>query len=347
MQINLSDRTLHVKEAEVAFQAGRKKHHAIIVSITDELGKRIGLGECSPVAGISCDADAYTRISDAAKLINQALASDDYTRILSPYPALLFALESALYDYQQNPLLYDTPFAHSQMGIPSYAIIDAKSNDDMLLRSKRMILKGFRHLKLRMRMGESAAVIQLVRTLRSRFSADTLTLSIDACCSLGVEEAYNMIQELKSYDIHLVEQPIKQYLWKEMAGLCRMAREEGTTPIALDEELIGVNSLTEKCMLLDTIQPQYIIIKPMLHGGITGSIEWASEAMKRNIGVVVAATHEGSIGLRNVALLSARIFGSRPTEAQGLGVGRVYRDDTEMDIEMHGKMLWRSLVEED
>jgi hypothetical protein len=85
----------------------------------------------------------------------------------------------------------------------------------------------------------------------------------------------------------------------------------------------------------------------MLHGGITGSIEWASEAMKRNIGVVVAATHEGSIGLRNVALLSARIFGSRPTEAQGLGVGRVYRDDTEMDIEMHGKMLWRSLVEED
>ena len=252
-----------------------------------------------------------------------------------------------MYDYQQNPLLYDTPFAHSQMGIPSYAIIDAKSYDDMLLRSKRMILKGFRHLKLRMRMGESAAVIQLVRTLRSRFSADTLTLSIDACCSLGVEEAYNMIQELKSYDIHLVEQPIKQYLWKKMAGLCRMAREEGTIPIALDEELIGVNSLTEKCMLLDTIQPQYIIIKPMLHGGITGSIEWASEAMKRNIGVVVAATHEGSIGLRNVALLSARIFGSRPTEAQGLGVGRVYRDDTEMDIEMHGKMLWRSLVEED
>ena len=69
MQINLSDRTLHVKEGEVPFQRGRKDYHPIIVSITDELGKRIGLGECAPLAGISCDADAYIRMSDAARLI--------------------------------------------------------------------------------------------------------------------------------------------------------------------------------------------------------------------------------------------------------------------------------------
>ena len=346
MQINLSDRTLHVKEGEVPFQRGRKDYHPIIVSITDELGKRIGLGECAPLAGISCDADAYIRMSDAARLINEAMASEDYSKHLSPYPALLFALESALYDYQQNPLLYDTPFAHSQAPLPSYAVVDVEGYDQMLSRCKRMILKGFRHLKLRIGEGERADVLKVIRTLRSRFSEDALKLSVDAQASFGLEDAKGLLRELKPYGIHLVEQPIRQYQWKDMAELCQMAREEGTAPIALDEELIGVNVQAEKCMLLDTIRPQFIVIKPMLHGGITGSIEWASEAMKREVDVVISVAHEGNIGLRNVALLAARIFGPNCKEAQGLGAGPLYRDDTEMDVEMQGNKLWRSLVED-
>jgi len=346
VQINLSERTLHVKEGEVAFQQNRKEHHSIIISITDELGKRIGLGECSPVAGISCDADSYIRMSDVAQLINEALQSEDYTKHLAPYPALLFALESALYDYQQNPLLYDTPFAHSQAGIPSYAVVNVEGYEGMLQRSKRLILKGYRHLKLCVREGGEDDLMRVVCTLRSRLSEDTLKLSIDALGALGIEGANKLVKELKPYGIHQIEQPIKQYQWKDTAELCRMAREEGTAPIALDEELIGVNALEEKRILLDTIRPQFIVIKPMLHGGITGAIEWANEAMKRNIGVVVSATQEGNIGLRNVALLAARIFGSRCTETQGLGTGPLYRDDTEMDIEMQGNKLWRSLVED-
>ncbi|MBO6126061.1 MAG: o-succinylbenzoate synthase [Bacteroidaceae bacterium] len=346
MQINLSERTLRIKEGEVPFQRGRKEYHPIIISITDELGKRIGLGECAPLAGVSCDADAYIRMSDAARLINEALASEDYAKHLSPYPALLFALESALYDFQQNPLLYDTPFAHSQTYIPSYAVVDVEGNDQMLSRSKRMILKGFRHLKLRMGEGQRADVLKVIQTLRSRFSKDTLKLSVDAQGTFDLEEAKELLKELKPYDIHLVEQPVRQYQWKDMAVLCQMAREEGTAPIALDEELIGVNVLEEKRILLDTIRPQFIVVRPMLHGGITGSIEWASEAMKREVGVVVSVAHEGNIGLRNVALLAARIFGPSCKEAQGLGAGPLYRDDTEMDVEMQGNKLWRCLVED-
>jgi L-alanine-DL-glutamate epimerase-like enolase superfamily enzyme len=285
-------------------------------------------------------------MSDAARLINEALESDDYAKHLSPYPALLFALESALYDYQQNPLLYDTPFAHSQTGIPSYAVIDVEGYGQMLNRCKRMILKGFRHLKLRVGLGEGDDVLKVVRTLRSRFSEDTLRLSIDAQGNYGLDEAKELLRELKPYNIRMVEQPIRQYQWKDMSQLCSMAREEGTSPIALDEELIGVNVLEEKRMLLDTIRPQFLVIKPMLHGGITGAVEWASEAMKRDVGVIVSVAHEGNIGRRNVALLAARIFGPRCPGEQGLGIGSVYRDDTEMDIEMQKNKLWRSLVED-
>lgn len=345
MQINLSERTLHVRETEVPFQQGRRVHHSIVVRITDEEGKRIGLGECAPQESFSCDADAYIRMSDAARLVNESMVSEDYTRMLGPYPALLFALESALYDYQQNPLLYDTPFAHSQTGIPSYALIDAEGYDQLLNRCKRMILKGFRHLKLCIGESGKADVLKVISTLRSRFSAETLTLSVDALGRLGTAEAVELIRELKPLGVRQIEQPIARYQWKEMARLCQMAREEEGIPVALDEELTGVNTQEEKRMLLDTIQPQFIIVKPMLHGGITGTVEWASEAMKRHIGVVLSVAREGNIGRRNVALLAARIFGPNCTEPQGLGTGPLYRDDTEMDIEMHGNRLWRSLVE--
>ena len=189
-------------------------------------------------------------------------------------------------------------------------------------------------------------MLKVIGTLRSRFSAETLQLSVDAQGSLGTDEAEGLIGELSPLGIRQLEQPLGQYQWKETARLCQMARETGTVPVALDEELTGVNTQEEKRMLLDTIQPQLINVKPMLHGGITGAVEWASEAMKRHIGVVLSVAREGNIGRRNVALLAARIFGPNCTEAQGLGAGPLYRDDTEMDIEMHGNKLWRSPVED-
>ena len=132
-----------------------------------------------------------------------------------------------------------------------------------------------------------------------------------------------------------------------MERLCRNA----PLPIALDEELIGVNTLEEKRTLLDTIRPQYIVVKPTLHGGISGTMEWISEAQKRNIGSWITSALESNIGLRNVALLAARIYGITPSNAhkvmpQGLGTGLLYTDNIEMDIELRGSKLWRWETEE-
>ena len=55
-------------------------------------------------------------------------------------------------------------------------------------------------------------------------------------------------------------------------------------PIALDEELIGYNTPEKKKELLSFINPQYIILKPSLHGGLYGCSEWIKEAQDRQIG---------------------------------------------------------------
>lgn len=342
MNISLSQKTLHFKKPARTSRGEYTTHNMIVVTMMDEKGQRIGLGECAPLPDLSCDRDAYTRMSDVAKLIEKALASNDYAETLRPYPALLFALESAMYDYQQNPIIYDTPFAKSEVGIPINGLIWMSDYDDMLSQVKQKILKGFRCIKLKIGAIEWDDEIRLIERIRSRFSKDTLQLRVDANGAFSPEEAMQRLEQLAKYDIHSIEQPIRAGQWKEMAELCKNT----PLPIALDEELIGLNQLHEKQAMLDTIKPQFVVVKPMLHGGMSGSMEWINEAQKRGIGSWITSALESNIGLRNVALLAARVYGPNNRFAQGLGTGLLYTDNIEMDMEIRGSKLWRCEVVE-
>lgn len=360
MQINLSHKTLHFRKPARTSRGEYTEHNMIVITIMDDKGHRIGLGECAPLPDLSCDRDAYTRMSDVADLINNALKSDDYAEYLRPYPALLFALESAMYDYQQNPLLYDTPFAHSEVGIPINGLVWMSDYDDMLAQVKQKILQGFRCIKLKIGALAWEEEIRLIEKIRSRYSKDTIQLRVDANGKLmpypeteqgrgqWEQNVIDRMKQLAGYDIHSIEQPVMAGDWKFMAELCRQfAPTEnggGGLPVALDEELIGLNHLHEKQAMLDTINPQYIVLKPTLHGGMTGTMEWISEARKRGIGSWITSALESNIGLRNVALLAARVYGPDNRFPQGLGTGLLFTDNIEMDIEIRRSKLWRCPV---
>ena len=336
MNIDLFHKTLHFKTPARTSRGSYDVHDIIIVSMNDDEG-RIGLGECAPLPDLSCDRDAYTMMSDVARLINKALDSDDYSDFLRPYPALLFALESAMYDMKKSEILYDTPFARCEEGIPTNGLVWMGSSEEMLAQVKKKILAGFRCIKLKIGAIDWEQEIELIRFIRSKFSKDSIELRVDANGAFSYEEALLRLEELAKYDIHSIEQPIKAQQWEKMAELCRNT----PLPIALDEELIGMNYLHEKQAMLDAIRPQYIVIKPSLHGGISGSIEWVSEANKRGVGSWMTSALESNIGLRNVALLSARCYGPHVTFPQGLGTGQLFTDNIEMDIELRGPKLWR------
>ncbi len=80
---------------------------------------------------------------------------------------------------------------------------------------------------------------------------EQVELRVDANGGFLPENAMSQLEALAKYDIHSIEQPIKQHQWPKMAQLCR----ESPLPIALDEELIGVNVRSMKEALLDTIRP--------------------------------------------------------------------------------------------
>lgn len=336
MNIDLFHKTLHFKTPARTSRGSYNVHHMVLVSMTDDHG-RIGLGECAPLPDLSCDRDAYIKMSDVARLIDEAMASDDYAEYLRPYPALLFALESAMYDMTKSSVLYDTPFARSEEGIPFNGLVWMGSYDEMLAQVKKKILAGHRCIKLKIGAIGWDDEIRLMEKIRSRYSKDAITIRVDANCAFTSEEAKTKLDELARYDIHSIEQPIAVGQWKEMAELCRNT----PVPIALDEELIGLNYLHEKQAMLDTIRPQYIVIKPTLHGGISGSMEWVSEARKRGIGSWMTSALESNVGLRNVALLAARCYGPHVLFPQGLGTGQLFTDNIDMDMELRGAKMWR------
>lgn len=339
IRYKLSRRTLHFKKPARTSRGEYTTHDIIIVSITDEEGKHVGMGECAPLSDLSYDRDAYIHLQDVERLIDRAFESDDYHEFLRPYPALLFAVESAIYDSQQNPFLYDTPFAHGKEGIPINGLIWMSDYNDMCNQVEKKLLQGSSCIKLKIGAINWEEEIMLIKNIRSRFPKDSVELRVDANGGFTPEEAMSRLDELATYDIHSIEQPIKQQQWDKLARLC----ENSPIPIALDEELIGVNDIEEKKKLLDYIKPQYIVVKPTLHGGITGALEWIDEAKKRDIGSWITSALEGNIGLRSVALLAARAYGPDITFPQGLGTGQLFVDNIDMGLEIKDNKLWRIL----
>ena len=63
-----------------------------------------------------------------------------------------------------------------------------------------------------------------------------MELRVDANGAFEPEKALDKLNTLSEFDLHSIEQPIKQGQFKEMAKLCELS----PLPIALDEELIGV-----------------------------------------------------------------------------------------------------------
>ena len=184
---------------------------------------------------------------------------------------------------------------------------------------------GFQCVKLKIGAIDFDEELSLIKMLRQRFSKENVELRVDANGAFTPEEAPRRLEQLAQYDIHSIEQPIRQGQWQVMATLCRNT----PLPIALDEELIGVNDPYKKEELLDVIRPQYIIIKPSLHGGMVGATEWVTMARQRGIGSWMTSALECNIGL-NAAI----------TMPQGLGTGQLFTDNVEAPLHLQGDRMW-------
>lgn len=303
-------------------------------------GGHHGIGECAPLHDLSCDyqPDMASLIDEAChELIKTGMI--DYHRY-AQYPSVVFALETALLSLEGAKRgdairLFDNDFTNSKIGIPINGLVWMGTYEEMAGRIEDKLQQGFSCIKIKIGAIDYAKELKLLTDLRHRFPANQLQIRVDANGGFSPEEATTVLHDLHALQIHSIEQPIKAKQWHEMARLCK----DTPIPIALDEELIGINTIEGKREMLDTIRPQYIILKPTLHGGLRGCEEWMAEAQKRNIGYWITSALESNVGLNALAQWAAQT--GNTLMPQGLGTGQLFTSNYEVtDLEICGERLW-------
>lgn len=335
MTFSIQEKLLHFKQPAGTSRGVYTTRRIWLLTV--EHDGRTAIGECAPLPQLSCDdIPDYEAVLRRFCDIIEATGSIPYDEMRN-YPSMLFGVKTALAQLSRTDgLLYDTPFSHGEEGIPINGLVWMGTHDEMLSRLKEKLALGFRCVKLKIGAIDFAKELDLIQHIRKHFSREEVELRVDANGGFTPDVALERLQELARYDIHSIEQPIMAHQWSEMAQLCQLS----PLPIALDEELIGVNSTDEKIRLLDTIKPQYIILKPSLHGGVAGTREWIALANERGIGSWITSALESNIGLNAIAQLAANIYGSKITMPQGLGTGMLFTDNIPMPLEIRNDCLW-------
>lgn len=309
----------------------------------------LGLGECAPLPDLSCDAgpDYDERLREACHCL-ETTGQVDFES-LRAFPSITFGLETALLSAKASLeggdflTLFDTPYTRGETAIRINGLVWMGRRDEMLARMEDKINQGFRCVKLKIGAIDFEEEMSLIQCLRSRFTEQEMELRVDANGAFRPDEAMHKLDRLAAFGIHSIEQPIRAGQWDEMGRLCR----QSPIAIALDEELIGINAPAEKRRLLETIRPQYIILKPSLHGGLSGCEEWMELAAGLDIPNWVTSALESNVGLNAIAQWTSAIADKYhcPTrlmpEVQGLGTGGLFVSNfpfTTMSLE--GDLLW-------
>ncbi len=297
-----------------------------------------GIGECGILRGLSVDDrdDYETKLAWTCAHIHLGL--DELWGQLLEFPSIQFGLEQAFRSLKAPNLfeLFPSGFTQKKHPININGLIWMGDKDFMLRQIEEKLKAGFSCIKMKIGAIDFDTELQLLKSIRENFDKDQIELRVDANGAFSPADALSKLEALADFDLHSIEQPIKANQWEEMARLCRST----PLPIALDEELIGVFSVTEKKKLLQTIKPQYIILKPSLVGGYKGSGEWIDLVTTIGIDWWITSALESNIGLNAIAQWTYTLGNTRP---QGLGTGSLFTNNFDSPLQVvNGNLFYRN-----
>ena len=295
---------------------------------------RIGVGECSIIPGLSLDRvnDIETKLDYICREISSGNKLD--IEEFNDYPAIKFALETARrdFDFSESPFkINDSNFSNFKDKIKINGLV--WMGDIKFMRSQiiEKVNRGFSCIKIKVGALKFESELQLIKEIRRDFTHKDLEIRLDANGAFKINEALEKLERLNEFSIHSIEQPIKKNHWQEMAKLCELS----PIPIALDEELIGIN--LSKTKLLNTIKPDYLILKPSLLGGFTECDNWISLAQEKEIKWWATSALEGNVGLNAIAQW---VYTKNSKLRQGLGTGMLFKNNVNSPLEISADSIY-------
>ena len=304
--------------------------------LTIEHNGRRGIGECSPLPGLSIDdISDYERSKLLWTCAHISLGKEALWEQLKSYPSIQFGVEQAFLslEAEQEGVLFPSPFTEGQVAIPINGLIWMGDKHYMQQQIREKLSQGFHCIKMKIGAIDFETEYALLKGIRQQYAPSDIELRVDANGAFSPLEALEKLKRLSDLEIHSIEQPIRAGQYEQMARLC----EASPLPIALDEELIGVACPERKKEILQWIRPAYIILKPSLIGGYRGSEEWIDLAEKQGIGWWVTSALEGNVGLSAIAQWTYTLKNPLP---QGLGTGSLYTNNFPSPLEVKNGGLW-------
>jgi len=280
-------------------------------------------------------AHVENRLLRIAGLLDNLEVSTD-----NKFPAVRFGMEMSLLELvsDQHGVWFDSDFHTGKKKIPINGLIWMGDEAYMQEQIEIKLAEGFSCLKLKIGAIDFKQECKLLEQVRHKFPPQKLQIRVDANGAFTPSEAPQVLTTLSQFGLHSIEQPIRQGQWQEMATLC----QDPPLDIALDEELIDVQGDMRHTML-ETIKPQYIILKPSLLGGFYNAGHWLKIAEKLKIKGWVTSALESNLGLEAIAQWTSLYDFTMP---QGLGTGKLFTNNLPSNLKIECGFLRTILSDE-
>ena len=320
-----------------------KERKVWFIRISNQLGQS-GIGEVAPIHRLS--PEDPEEIPGQLDVLSEALLDWENPtteqevfalvakHVPIEFPSIRFGIEMALLDLKNGGSKKVFAEDTSRISIPINGLIWMGDIDFMQAQIEEKLDQGYKCIKLKVGGLDFESEVEVIKKLRS--VSDELVIRLDANGGFQTHEVLAKLKVLSKFSIHSIEQPILPMQPEAMELVCR----KSDIPIALDEELIHVFSLKDKMELLQELRPQYLVLKPTLHGGFSGVSEWIDLADMHAVDWWITSYLESNIGLNAISQYTSTLQNG---QYHGLGTGNLYHNNVTSPLTiMKGKLEYLS-----
>ncbi|MGB5849059.1 MAG: enolase C-terminal domain-like protein, partial [Ignavibacteriaceae bacterium] len=242
--------------------------------------------------------------TEIEKSMNNCLAN--YNKL----PALRHGLEQAIINIicKKNKTTIDNLLnLKLKKQVNVNATIGFLNVEDSVNAARDLIKKGFTTIKLKVGRSNFEEDFSVIKLIRETFR-DNIKLRIDSNGNWKLDEAIINLEQLEKFDIEYAEQPVIKL--SDYIDL----KKRTNIPLAPDESIRSVKDAKE---FIKSGAVPYLILKPMMIGGLLPTLEIIKQAVEENITPVITSSFESAIGKTNAVIAAASV---KANVAHGFGV---------------------------
>lgn len=286
----------------------------------------IGIGEAAPLPGFG--SESFEDDEKALSNFNLQLSIDtneieksieENLSSFNSLPALKCGLELAVLNLICNekkltiPHLFKRKYAE-QVYVNS--VISFMKPDDAASSAAEIVNNGFQTLKVKVGRNDFEEDFLTINKIREAVGTE-INIRIDANGKWNKDEALKYLTSLEQFDIQYAEQPTNNF--DDFIFL----KDKIKIPLAPDE---SIRSFADAEKFISHKAASFLVLKPMMIGGIIPALKIADLARENNIQTVITSSFESVIGRTGIVNAAALVNNNL---AHGLGTS-VYFDENDI-----------------